>query len=159
MPNFTKWHFALIIITCVSLGHALECYVCTDQEGNQEKCLNTIKTCEPGQDTCLTEIKWGSNYNFLHGLSFLFFLPFNKEKRKKDERRKKFIYYKKNRPLVHHIGLREPRNNFTSLKDVPLKKNARGCSVVVCLIALISGTRTGSVLLVVEAIGVTTTLL
>lgn len=41
-------------------GHALECYVCTDQEGNQDKCLNTIKTCEQGQDVCLTEIRWGS---------------------------------------------------------------------------------------------------
>ncbi|KYQ54491.1 hypothetical protein ALC60_06638 [Trachymyrmex zeteki] len=155
MPNFTKWHFALIIITCVSLGHALECYVCTDQEGNQEKCLNTIKTCEPGHDTCLTEIKWGiqlkrTNLLFL-GLFFLAelfahfifsFFSFNEEKKEKDERCKK-----------------GPRNNFMSLKGVPLKKNARGCSAIIYLIALISGIRTGSVLLAVEAIGVTIMLL
>ncbi|KYM78892.1 High affinity cationic amino acid transporter 1 [Atta colombica] len=92
MPNFTKWHFALITITCVSLGHALECYVCTDQEGNKEKCLNTIKTCEPGHDTCLTEIKWG--------IYLFFFFLFNEEKKKKDERCKKRVYYRKNRPLI-----------------------------------------------------------
>jgi hypothetical protein len=41
-------------------GSGLECYVCTDQEHNKEKCLNTIKTCEQGEDVCLSEIKWGS---------------------------------------------------------------------------------------------------
>lgn len=45
-------------------GNALECYVCENQEGNREKCLNTISTCEYGQDTCLTEVKWGSMYLF-----------------------------------------------------------------------------------------------
>ncbi|KYN07288.1 Low affinity cationic amino acid transporter 2 [Cyphomyrmex costatus] len=77
MPNFTKWHFTLIIITCVSLGHALECYVCTDQEGNRDKCLNTIRTCEPGHDICLTEIKWGSNQIFC---TFYLFFPSTKRK-------------------------------------------------------------------------------
>ncbi|XP_018324502.1 uncharacterized protein LOC108736538 [Agrilus planipennis] len=44
----------------VHLSGALECYVCHNQEANNEKCLNTIKTCEYGEDVCLTEIKWGS---------------------------------------------------------------------------------------------------
>lgn len=39
---------------------SLECYVCTNQTANTEKCLNTIKTCEPGEDVCLSEIHWGS---------------------------------------------------------------------------------------------------
>ena len=43
-------------------GHALECYVCTNQEGNREKCLKSTKTCEQGQDACLTEIRWGSKF-------------------------------------------------------------------------------------------------
>lgn len=38
----------------------LECYVCKNQEDNNEKCVKTIKTCEYDQDVCLTEIKWGS---------------------------------------------------------------------------------------------------
>ena len=53
----------LSLYTSVS-GNALECYVCKNQEGNIEKCLNTIKTCEQGEDTCLTEIKWGSELDF-----------------------------------------------------------------------------------------------
>lgn len=45
---------------CSISGSGLECYVCTDQERNGDKCLNTIKTCEQGEDVCLSEIKWGS---------------------------------------------------------------------------------------------------
>ncbi|KMQ91227.1 low affinity cationic amino acid transporter 2-like protein [Lasius niger] len=74
MPNFTKWHFALLVISCVSFGHALECYVCTDQEGNRDKCLNTIKTCEQGQDSCLTEIKWGSTPYWSQGAKKQFYV-------------------------------------------------------------------------------------
>lgn len=51
----------MIFITCyLSFSHALECYVCTDQEGNREKCLKSTKICEQHQDACFTEIKWGS---------------------------------------------------------------------------------------------------
>lgn len=48
-------------------GHGLECYVCTNQTDNQEKCLNTIKTCEMGEDVCMTEIRWGSQPYFSQG--------------------------------------------------------------------------------------------
>lgn len=41
------------------IGESLECYVCTNQDQNHEKCLNTIKTCEPEEDMCLSEISWG----------------------------------------------------------------------------------------------------
>lgn len=43
-------------------GNSLECYVCTTQNGNTEKCLRTIRTCEPGEDYCLTTIAWGSKF-------------------------------------------------------------------------------------------------
>lgn len=49
------------------VGTALECYVCSNQTENTEKCLNTIKTCEPGEDVCLTEIRWGSQPYFSQG--------------------------------------------------------------------------------------------
>lgn len=45
----------------------LECYVCSNQTGNTEKCLNTIKTCEPGEDVCGTQIRWGSEPYFSQG--------------------------------------------------------------------------------------------
>lgn len=48
----------LIISRIPVLG--LECYVCENQEDNNEKCVKTIKTCEHNQDVCLTEIRWGS---------------------------------------------------------------------------------------------------
>jgi len=55
--------FIYVLITgcaVIDKGSGLECYVCTDQEHNKDKCLNTIKTCEQGEDVCLSEIKWGS---------------------------------------------------------------------------------------------------
>lgn len=39
---------------------ALECYVCTKQDKNNEKCTETIKTCDPVETRCLTEVRWGS---------------------------------------------------------------------------------------------------
>ena len=45
------------------LATALECYVCANQSDNAGKCLNTIKTCEPDEDVCRTEIRWGNNQN------------------------------------------------------------------------------------------------
>ncbi|XP_015605111.1 phospholipase A2 inhibitor and Ly6/PLAUR domain-containing protein [Cephus cinctus] len=60
--------FCILLVLFVSnLSNALECYVCTEQEGNTEKCLNTIKTCEQGEDACLTDIKWGSTPYWHHG--------------------------------------------------------------------------------------------
>lgn len=38
----------------------LECYVCDNQEDNKGKCIQTIKTCDYGEDVCLMEVAWGS---------------------------------------------------------------------------------------------------
>ena len=61
-------HFSKLLNKII-LGSSLECYVCTSQNGNTEKCLRTIRTCEPGEDYCLTTIAWGSKY-----LCILYFL-------------------------------------------------------------------------------------
>ncbi|XP_055384712.1 uncharacterized protein LOC129614246 [Condylostylus longicornis] len=58
--------FATIVFKASNVV-SLECYVCSNQTGNTEKCLNTIKTCDPGQDACQTEIRWGSMPYFSEG--------------------------------------------------------------------------------------------
>lgn len=60
-------HFAPRPPTHFQTGYGLECYVCTNQTDNQEKCLNTIKTCEMGEDVCMTRIRWGSQPYFSQG--------------------------------------------------------------------------------------------
>uniref|UniRef100_A0A8D8ZMK0 Uncharacterized protein n=1 Tax=Cacopsylla melanoneura TaxID=428564 RepID=A0A8D8ZMK0_9HEMI len=54
----------LLVITFIFLPiqmcKGLECYVCTNQEANTEKCLKTIKTCDQEEDACLSTINWGS---------------------------------------------------------------------------------------------------
>ncbi|XP_055300783.1 uncharacterized protein LOC129567681 [Sitodiplosis mosellana] len=58
---------AILFASLISSCTALECYVCSNQTENTEKCLNTIKTCEQGEDVCLTEIRWGSQPYFTQG--------------------------------------------------------------------------------------------
>lgn len=52
------------IILLKNLATALECYVCANQSDNAGKCLNTIKTCEPDEDVCKTEIRWGKEEKY-----------------------------------------------------------------------------------------------
>ena len=39
---------------------SLECYVCDRQDGNDDKCLRTIQTCDYKQDRCLSQIRWST---------------------------------------------------------------------------------------------------
>ncbi|XP_025194958.1 uncharacterized protein LOC112594408 [Melanaphis sacchari] len=56
-----------LVTVIINLSESLECYVCTNQDQNHEKCLNTIKTCEPEEDMCLSEISWGSPPYWVEG--------------------------------------------------------------------------------------------
>ena len=38
--------------------NALECYVCEQQEGNDDKCIKTVRMCQRYEDTCATLILW-----------------------------------------------------------------------------------------------------
>ncbi|EDW13079.1 uncharacterized protein LOC6577687 [Drosophila mojavensis] len=68
-----SWEIAVLLLAAVYLCsqvdfvQGLECYVCSNQTGNTEKCLNTIKTCEPFENVCGTEIRWGSQPYFSEG--------------------------------------------------------------------------------------------
>ncbi|XP_077291887.1 coiled [Arctopsyche grandis] len=52
--------FISVFLLSYTICHALECYVCDQQEDNNEKCTKSIKTCEQFEDVCMTEISWGS---------------------------------------------------------------------------------------------------
>lgn len=49
-----------IALSCLPIVLSLECYVCTNQDSNEDKCIKTIKTCDIEEDRCLSEIRWGS---------------------------------------------------------------------------------------------------
>lgn len=55
--------FFILLSTIPSLM-GLECYVCHDQEHNREKCIRTVRTCEPEEDRCMSEVKWGSTLDW-----------------------------------------------------------------------------------------------
>ncbi|CAF0994331.1 unnamed protein product [Adineta ricciae] len=38
------WFLFIIIICCHTVVNALECYVCEQQEGNDDKCIKTVKS-------------------------------------------------------------------------------------------------------------------
>lgn len=66
--SFVQNHRIYILLSSsLSPGSALECYVCSNQTDNTEKCLNTVQVCEAGEDVCLTEIRWGSQPYFSLG--------------------------------------------------------------------------------------------
>ncbi|XP_059490555.1 uncharacterized protein LOC132205494 [Neocloeon triangulifer] len=66
--------FVALLAGLFASATALECYVCTNQEHNQEKCLNTIKTCEQNEDMCLSEVKWGSTPYWDQGAAKQFYV-------------------------------------------------------------------------------------
>uniref|UniRef100_A0AAG5DND1 UPAR/Ly6 domain-containing protein n=1 Tax=Anopheles atroparvus TaxID=41427 RepID=A0AAG5DND1_ANOAO len=67
-------YFLLLFIGLLSECSAHECYVCSNQTGNTDKCLNTVKICEQGEDACLTEIRWGSTPYFSLGAQKQFYV-------------------------------------------------------------------------------------
>ncbi len=38
--------------------NSLECYVCEQQEGNDDKCVKTVRMCQRHEDTCASLILW-----------------------------------------------------------------------------------------------------
>ncbi|XP_015517302.1 UPAR/Ly6 domain-containing protein cold [Neodiprion pinetum] len=77
---------ALLALFALSQSNALECYVCQNQEGNIEKCLNTIKTCEQEQDVCFSEIKWGSTPYWSQGAKKQYYISKRCSTKKECER-------------------------------------------------------------------------
>ncbi|XP_033208076.1 CD59 glycoprotein isoform X2 [Belonocnema kinseyi] len=81
-----QWLLVFLFVNFLYSGHALECYVCHNQEGNIEKCLNTIKTCEQGEDVCYSEIKWGSTPYWSQGAKKQFYVSKRCSTRRECER-------------------------------------------------------------------------
>jgi len=48
----------IILLMFVSTALALECYSCSNQDGNKDKCVKTSKQCEQNQDACTSYIRW-----------------------------------------------------------------------------------------------------
>ncbi|CAF2057635.1 unnamed protein product [Rotaria magnacalcarata] len=46
----------LLIVGFLSVTYGLECYVCEQQEGNDDKCVKTVRMCQRYEDTCATLI-------------------------------------------------------------------------------------------------------
>lgn len=54
----------ILISSAIEHSEQLECYVCSSQPDNKNKCAETVKTCDLAQDQCLTEVRWGSAPNW-----------------------------------------------------------------------------------------------
>ncbi|KYB25614.1 uncharacterized protein cold [Tribolium castaneum] len=88
----------LILLAFIDLGLTLECYVCDNQEDNRGKCVTTIKTCEYGENVCLTEIKWGSTPYWQQGALKQYYVSKKCSTKEKCEN-----YRKSNMPYCTHI--------------------------------------------------------
>jgi len=91
---------AFVVLSLILAGgllgpcEGLECYVCNQQEGNVEKCLSTVRTCESDEDTCLTEVRWGSTPYWSQGAEKQYYVTKTcSTKDRCDERQSEFIHY------------------------------------------------------------------
>ncbi|CAF0766141.1 unnamed protein product [Didymodactylos carnosus] len=48
----------LVLIAVIPNVSSLECYVCEQQEGNDDKCVKTVRMCQKNEDTCASLILW-----------------------------------------------------------------------------------------------------
>ncbi|OXA63690.1 uncharacterized protein LOC110842173 [Folsomia candida] len=92
--NFVSLVFLTAIIYLFGNVGALECYVCTQQEGNVEKCLSTVRTCDYEEDTCLTEVRWGSTPYWSQGAEKQYYVTKTCATRQYcEQRRQDFVSY------------------------------------------------------------------
>jgi len=49
---------SVLLLGLISVGSALECYVCDKQPDNRDKCIKTTIQCRQHQDTCKSFIHW-----------------------------------------------------------------------------------------------------
>lgn len=54
------WKTVILALCYLPIVLSLECYVCTNQDSNEDKCIKTIKTCDILESRCRSEIRWGS---------------------------------------------------------------------------------------------------
>ncbi|XP_067931678.1 UPAR/Ly6 domain-containing protein cold-like [Watersipora subatra] len=46
------------IVPYLNFVEGNQCYVCTAQEQNDDKCIKTVNTCLPSQSACMTKVEW-----------------------------------------------------------------------------------------------------
>ena len=121
---------------------SLECYVCDNQDGNTDKCLNTIKTCEQEDDRCLSIIRWSTTpyWSQVSRQKFKLYIHSRLNFNSKD-----FIY-KTLHFRIFHLFHREPKNSIMYRKCARVKQTVKKKFGQLCPFAIIYGTKTGNVL-------------
>lgn len=56
-----------LVYMLIDTVSSLQCYVCNNQDGNEEKCLYTIKTCAYNEDRCMSTIRWSTTPYWTQG--------------------------------------------------------------------------------------------
>merc|ERR1712004_203910 len=98
--NSKMWNlqYLIFLIIILPIVNSLECYVCNDQDGNTEKCLRTIKTCEHEHDRCLSIIRWSTTPYWSQGAEKQYYVSKQCATEADCERE-----IKGNMPLCHYI--------------------------------------------------------
>ncbi|XP_054258529.1 uncharacterized protein LOC128983309 [Macrosteles quadrilineatus] len=78
-----------VLLAIANIGYSMECYVCENQDDNTGKCLKTIKTCNPDEDMCLSEIKWGTQPYWSPGAKKQYYISKRCATKKQCERTRK----------------------------------------------------------------------
>merc|ERR1711971_497535 len=89
---------SLVFFLLIPIALGLECYVCKDQDGNSDKCLRTIRTCEHEHDRCLSIIRWSTTPYWSQGAEKQYYVSKQCSTEAECERE-----IKGNMPLCHYI--------------------------------------------------------
>ncbi|PAA91717.1 hypothetical protein BOX15_Mlig001866g2 [Macrostomum lignano] len=54
----TTWLRVFALATCLLSAQAMECYVCNNQEGNDDKCIKTSRQCQQHENACYSLIEY-----------------------------------------------------------------------------------------------------
>jgi len=66
--------FFIAAILSIGIATAHECYVCTNQAGNEGKCTKTVALCEYEEESCMTTVGWGSQPGWRLGVPMAHFV-------------------------------------------------------------------------------------
>jgi len=66
--------YAILIALSISLASTLECYSCSEQDRNDDKCGQNVEQCKQHQEYCLSTVKWGSAPYFTEGAPKQYFI-------------------------------------------------------------------------------------
>jgi len=64
----------LFLVAFIQPGLSLDCYMCAQQDNNDDKCVRSVSNCQYDEDMCMTEILWSTTPYWQAGAKKQFYI-------------------------------------------------------------------------------------